>query len=297
MLSIKFPFRIALAAWCLGSFVRCQADTCSLVPTADAFVATGIGANNLSGENFGAAGALTVESGSLPKGRFQTVIKFDLSAALAYFTAEYGAGAWAVQSISLQLSSTQTHPNAMFNAVAAGQFGVSLMRNNSWVEGTGTGGAPTANGITDDTLETSFINDATDVALGTNQFPGGITGTNTYELPTASGLASDVMGGSNLTLRLYPADTNISWLFNARSVAPGPTLFITAAPVTLAATLSGGNLLITWPANVPASFVLQQNSDLTSTNWTDVVTTNAQYQILISPTNSQEFFRLAAPGS
>jgi len=59
----------------------------------------------------------------------------------------------------------------------------------------------------------------------------------------------------------------------------------------------GTNLLLSWL--VPSSsFVLQENSDLTSTNWTDVPTpsvlnfTTLNYQVTVAPTNSQCFYRL-----
>jgi hypothetical protein len=46
-------------------------------------------------------------------------------------------------------------------------------------------------------------------------------------------------------------------------------------------------------------FVLQQNSDLTTTNWsTDAITpmqTNALNQVVVSPSASNDFFRLKSP--
>jgi hypothetical protein len=61
--------------------------------------------------------------------------------------------------------------------------------------------------------------------------------------------------------------------------------------------LSDGNFDISWL--VPStSFVLQQNSDLTTTNWVDVSSTpslnytNLNYQVTVSPTNGQGFYRL-----
>ena len=64
--------------------------------------------------------------------------------------------------------------------------------------------------------------------------------------------------------------------------------------------LSGGNLVISWPTNESSGAVLQQNSDLSSTNWiatpTNFLTvTNGQYRVLASPTNAQQFFRLYTP--
>jgi hypothetical protein len=60
---------------------------------------------------------------------------------------------------------------------------------------------------------------------------------------------------------------------------------------------SSGNAVIAW--TIPSmDFVLQQNSDLTATNWTDVATppvlnlTNLQNQVMASPTNGNSFYRL-----
>ena len=94
---------------------------------------------------------------------------------------KYGIGDWTIQSVTLQLTAS-AHGNAMFNSVAAGQFGVSLMANNSWAEGTGTGGMPTSDGITYNSLTSTFINNANDQGLGTFQFVGGTSGTGNYTL-------------------------------------------------------------------------------------------------------------------
>jgi len=64
-------------------------------------------------------------------------------------------------------------------------------------------------------------------------------------------------------------------------------------------TPQGDGFALSWI--VPsADFVLQQNSDLTTTNWTDVVIppalnlTNLQYQLTVPLTGSQQYYRLAA---
>jgi hypothetical protein len=60
---------------------------------------------------------------------------------------------------------------------------------------------------------------------------------------------------------------------------------------------SGSNALLSW--TIPSvDFTLQQNSDLTTTNWTDVTTppvlnlTNLQNQVLLSPPSGNTFYRL-----
>ena len=71
-----------------------------------------------------------------------------------------------------------------------------------------------------------------------------------------------------------------------------------AAPTpVMSLTPSGGNALLAW--TIPSmDFTLQQNSDLSSTNWTDVPTrpilnlTNLQNQVIVAPTNGNTFYRL-----
>jgi hypothetical protein len=71
-------------------------------------------------------------------------------------------------------------------------------------------------------------------------------------------------------------------------VLPSPCLGIKRA---------GGNLAISWL--VPSTrFALQQNSNLTTTNWTDVPTpptlnfTNLHYEITVPPSPGSHFYRL-----
>ncbi len=66
---------------------------------------------------------------------------------------------------------------------------------------------------------------------------------------------------------------------------------------TMSLTPWGSNALLSW--TIPSlDFTLQQNSDLTTTNWTDVTTppvlnlTNLQNQVLLSPSSGNTFYRL-----
>ena len=245
--SHKIPLATVLAAVYCAALRPCGADTYVATPIADAFVATGP-TGNLSGDNFGAAGALAVAAGDLPQGEFQSVMQFDLAGAVSAFNADYGVGQWTIQSVSLELSASP-HGNSIFNPPAAGEFGISLMQNNSWLEGTGTGGTPTTDGITYNSLQNQYINNATDQALGTFGFPGGSSGEEGYLLSLASGLVSDVQGGDDLSLRLFPDDNNVSYLFSSRETgATGPELIITATPEpgTLELGLTGLAALSLW---------------------------------------------------
>src|SRR5881394_1213506 len=172
----KLPIAFA-SAFIVSTLVSSgQTGSFSSQSVADAFVTTGAN-GSLSSSNFGGAGALAVSAGGLPQGEFQSVLRFDLAAAESSFNTQFGVGQWTVQSITLQLVSAP-HSNPIFNDIAAGQFGISLMQNNSWVEGTGSGGIPTSDGISFNSLQSVFINNTSDQALGIFNFPGGSSGAN-----------------------------------------------------------------------------------------------------------------------
>jgi hypothetical protein len=205
-----------------------------------------------------------------------------------------------VQSVTLQLSASP-HNNAIFDAIAAGNFSVSLMQNNSWVEGTGTGGTPTTNGISYNTLLSTYINDATDQALGTFSFGGGSSGTSNYSLSLSSGLVSNVLAGNILSLRLFAADNQVSYLFSSRqggSVSNSPTLVITAiqTPVTPALSIifTNNQTVVSWPASA-TNWTLQTNSDLTTTNWGNYGSTVVNNTVTNSSLDGNLFFRLTQP--
>ncbi len=212
---------------------------------ADAYVTPGAD-GSLSTSNFGAAGALALAAPGLSQGEFQTVLKFNLAGVKSSLDATYGVNAWTVQSITLQLTASP-HNNPIFNNTAAGQFNVSLMQNNSWVEGTGTGGIPSSDGISFSTLQSTYINNAVDQGLGTFSFGGGSSGTDSYSLGLSSGLISDLLNGDNASLRLYAADDVVSYLFSSRTgggTATRPTLVIDVVPEPGSAALCGLGLVI-----------------------------------------------------
>jgi len=237
---MKFLFKVGF-----GTIVALTGAVCfgqpvsfTVQPNADAFVTPGAG-GSLSSSNFGAAGSLAIAAPGLPEGEFQSVLRFDLSGAQSSFDSQFGAGQWAIQSVTLQLTSSP-HNNAIFNSIAAGQFGVSLMQNNSWVEGTGTGGVPSSDGISFDSLQSTYINNATDQALGTFSFPGGSSGQNSYELTLSSGLQTDVTAGGVMSLRLFAADNAVSYLFTSRSgsASARPDILVQAVAVPEPSTIA-----------------------------------------------------------
>ena len=233
-----------------GRPFSCPAAPYTSIATGDAFVAAGP-TGNLRANNYGGGGALAVAAGNLPNGEFQSVIRFDLSGARASLDAQYGAGQWSLQSVGLQLTSSP-HNNTIYNDIAAGSFGISLMQNTSWVEGTGNASNPSSTGINFNSLQSTFISPG-DQALGTFSFDGSSTGVNTYNLNLSSDLSSAIMSGSVAGLRLYAADSSVSYLFSSRAMQPPnqPELLITAVPeptiVALAALGSGLLLFRMYP--------------------------------------------------
>jgi photosystem II stability/assembly factor-like uncharacterized protein len=90
----------------------------------------------------------------------------------------------------------------------------------------------------------------------------------------------------NVIAAAAPSDQIYTMRFNAQS------------PPALSFVLSGGKGLLSWPAAGSASFILQHNVNLSTTNWQTVagaLLNNGQYQLTIPFTNSQDYFRLLGP--
>jgi hypothetical protein len=81
-------------------------------------------------------------------------------------------------------------------------------------------------------------------------------------------------------------------------VATGGQIYIWQRTLTLGLTVSGGNLLFSWPAYWNGA-VLLQNSNLTTTNWVAVtnspVMTNGEIQVTVSPSGGNYFYQLSYP--
>jgi hypothetical protein len=206
------------------------AATFTLNPSADAFVTTGPTAN-LTGNNYGGAGALSIAAPGLSQGQFQSVLQFGLSGAKTSFDTQFGAGQWSIQSVTLQLTATAPN-NGIFNSSAAGQFGISWMQNDSWIEGAGTPAAPTTTGITYTSLTGTFMGGA-DENLGTFSFAGGTSGNSSYTLALTPLFSADVLAGKTVSFRLFAVDTAVSYLFDSRTFGTTsfrPVLSIVAVP-------------------------------------------------------------------
>lgn len=135
---------------------------------------------------------------------------------------------------------------------------------------------------------------------------GSVTGAGVFghgATVTLTAIPASGFAFNNWTLGGAPAGTNNPVTFDALAdyvfvanftvvsgpVAPPPLAFVTTSP---------GALVLQWPTNAPG-FLLEQNSDLASTNWVDstnavsIVGTN--HQAAVSPASGRFFFRLRKP--
>jgi hypothetical protein len=193
-------------------------------------VTTGGPTFNLVSNNYGGAGALSIAAPGSPKGEFQSVMMFNFAAAKSSFDAQFGAGQWSIQSVILTVSNAAPNNN-IFNSSAAGNFEVSWMQNNSWIEGTGTPNAPALTGISFSTIS-NFVS-AGDESLGAFSYDGATSGRVSYSLNLTPGFSADALSGGLASFRFFAADNSISYLFNSENFqqASGrPILTIVAVP-------------------------------------------------------------------
>lgn len=230
--------------------------------TADAFLASGSPGNpagtNLTSLNFGSAGTLAIAPASSPNGAFDSVIMFNTAAAVNQFNTTYGAGNWMITGFQLSLASnfgTQgAHPNnTLFGSINAGSFGIDWLGYDGWTEGTGNGmgtpGYPNNNYVSYNSISTLFS--AGSASLGTYTYtPPGNNVYENYNLALDPNLAADAMAGGEISLYLFAADNQISYLFNSREFPTGhPELTLTMdvvpepATMTLLAGTSAATLL------------------------------------------------------
>ncbi len=212
--------------------------TVAMNPVADAFVTSA----NTSG-NYGAAGAVAVSAPGLAKGELQTLMMFDFSSAKSAFDAEYGAGQWTVDSVSLRLVAANPG-NPIFNSSAAGTISVRWFDDDSWLEGSGTPASVGASGVNFGSLAALFGSGTR--SAGSLAFGGGTSGANVITLSSA-GLLADIMAGSTGSLNFLAGDGAVSGVFNSRnfnSSANWPVLSVTVIPEPSTGLLMlGGTLL------------------------------------------------------
>jgi hypothetical protein len=192
----------------------------STANSGDAYTATGP-TGGLQANNFGNAGALVISGTAAPNGQFQSVLKFDLATVTSTLNATFGAGAWVIDSLALELSAAVPN-NASFNPNVAGQIAVDWLSTDSWTEG----------GITWNGMAALIAGGSE--SLGSLSYNGSSPSTVSYTLGSSAGFASDLAAGGIASLRLSAADTTVSMVLNSRNfgtVANRPALIITASAV------------------------------------------------------------------
>ena len=149
-------------------------------------------------------------------------------------------------------------------------------------------------------VQFDFIDEAADyLAADTNAFfanvPGILLPCETYsDVVFGITIAPATPPGQYFGVVTIQGGTNI---FAATNLA-GPIFEVSLPPAAMGIKLSGANPVLSWPSP-PGGFVLQQNADLTTTNWTAITNTptftNGQNQIILLPTNGSQFYRLEYP--
>ena len=149
-------------------------------------------------------------------------------------------------------------------------------------------------------IQFSFIDEAADyLAADTNAFfanvPGILLPGETYrDVVFGITIAPATPPGQYFGIVTIQGGTNIFAATNLVS----PIFEVSLPPAAMGITLSGTNLVLSWPSP-PGGFVLQQNADLTTTNWTAATNTpaitNRQNQVILLPANGSQFYRLEYP--
>ncbi len=209
--------------------------------SADALLATGpSGGPNLSALNFGSAGTLAVAPAGSAKGEADSIIKFNTSLAVGQFNSIYGVGNWQITGVTLSLASnfgTQgaVPGNTNFNTINGGSFGVDWLGNDSWAEGNGGGNGANNGAVSFNSISSLFSAGSASLGSFTYTPPGNNVYEN-YSLPLNGSLDSDAAAGGDVSLYLFAADNQVSYLFNSKEFTSTPpthpelTITVTAVP-------------------------------------------------------------------
>ena len=150
-------------------------------------------------------------------------------------------------------------------------------------------------------VQLTFTNAATNfLTAGTNVFfanvPGVMLPGEIYsDAVFAVALNSAATNGDYAGTVILQGGTND--IFALTSLA-SQTFHILVTPAALGITRSGTSFVLKW-ASPPAGFVLQQNTNVATTNWLTVtnapVITNGLNQVILTSTNIRQFYRLKYP--
>jgi len=185
------------------------------VAGADTFVSSG-----QPDANFGPLGAMEIAAPTAAQPRTEnTLLLFDASALRTGFDSTFGAGNWAVTSVSLTFFSNvatagQQPNNSSFNKIAAGSFELGLLNNNNWSETSITWN--TLPGILPGNGNTNTL-----TPLGTYVWPANGSASTTWTLNSDPTLLDAIDGGSQVTIFGQPtAGSTVGYLFNTLLTSP-----------------------------------------------------------------------------
>jgi len=218
-------FSTLVCAIILAAAPAARASTYSQPVGADTFVSSGE-----PDVNFGQRGGMEIAAPTTAQPRTELILlQFNTSALQTSFDADYGAGNWAVTSLSLTLFSSvatagQQPNNASFNKIAAGAFEFDLLGNDSWSE----------NAITWNTLPAILPgnnNGNTLAPLGTFFWNATGQASATWMLNDDVNLTQKILNGGLVSLLGQPAaGSTVGYLSNARTLSPA-LLNVTAEAV------------------------------------------------------------------
>ena len=202
-----------------------------------------------------------------------------------------------LSALALLLCAAPARADLVFVLTPASQSGIGT--NEVFFTGTLTNTCLTTNFLNN--IQFSFTNTATNyLTADTNVFfanvPGILLPGETYT-DVVLGIAVNPAtppGNYSGTVTIQ-GGTNI---FAAANLSSNVAFQVSLPPAALGVSASGGSLVLFWPSP-PGDFVLQQNPDLTSTNWVAATNTptltNFQNQVILAPTASNQFYRLKYP--
>jgi hypothetical protein len=111
-------------------------------------------------------------------------------------------------------------------------------------------------------------------------------------------IAALVLNGVSQAAGVYNTGTSPTFITGGGSLLVAPA--VNTAPTNLVATVSGGTLTLSWPADHTGWRLQAQTNSLGSglgTNWTDVPGTDAAntYNAALNPVNATVFYRMVYP--
>jgi hypothetical protein len=220
----------------LPASLYAQSTILSQVVQADTYVSSG-----QPTQNFGTMGAMEIAVPTAAQSRTEeSLIRFNTATEEAAFNADYGAGNWAVTSVTLTLYSNfatagEQPGNSSFNQIAAGGFELDWLSNNSWSE----------TGITWNTLPSVLPGTGGNTldSLGDFNYLASGSSPNTWTLGLDPNMVSDIASGGLVTIFGQPtAGSTVGYLFNTLNNNPA-VLNITVSevpePATMALIVSG----------------------------------------------------------